>query len=633
MVTATTTATILVAEDDAAVRELLMLALEASGFNAIGVANTHDALQSLETTAIDLLLLDIGLGSENGADLLTAMRQRPEASSMPVIVLTGRADRETVNEILKMGVEGYVLKRQISRHDLMTRINQQVHQHKRRSAAKRSGRSPAAPDTPVDPMAWWSPSASRDAAESPAAAAAHSSPQSDDRPTRDAPAIEPAKPRPPCSEALQQLSPILTRDQTLAQVEKCAELKAFSPTVATLMSMTEDPECSLDQIARVVRRDQIITLKVLKIANSVVYSRGGSVDTVQKALTRIGVTQIRQAILNMAVIDNFHASSKNDRLNSELFWEHSIATGLIAAGITRLRKGEDRDIDRAFTIGLLHDVARMVFAENVGGMYGQVLDAASRFYLPLEQVESRMLLANHAELVEGLLKAWRFPERLIAPIAMHHLSLPDIRSRAPEIIDEVCTLALADRFAHALLLGSSGNECQYPTADFMQALGLEPDAMSFIKEQIPEQVVELKAAMMQSCTPAPALDYRQIVLKHMRRSIRPLYVSPSAAADGYRMFFERVTQPDRGQHPNVAILNLPNPSLREALFADLKKVENDRGIPGLPVIVISPLPNLKLDAGLLGGAKHEVLPSPFALAHLAAAVSRLIPADPGAIEQ
>jgi HD-like signal output (HDOD) protein len=240
---------------------------------------------------------------------------------------------------------------------------------------------------------------------------------------------------------------------------------------------------------------------------------------VQKALSRIGVSQIRQAILNMAVIDNFHTNNKNDRLNSELFWEHSIATGLIAAGITRMRHGEDRAIDRAFTIGLLHDVARMVFAENVGAMYGQVLDAASRCYLPLEQVESRMLLANHAELIEGLLKAWKFPERLIAPIAMHHLSAADIRTRAPDIIDEVCTLALADRFAHALLLGSSGNECQYPTAEFIEVLELQTEAMAYIKEQIPEQVVELKAAMMQSCAPTAPMDYRQIVLKSIRRSI------------------------------------------------------------------------------------------------------------------
>src|SRR5580658_4994876 len=141
MTSATTTApTILVAEDDVAVRELLMLALEANGYNAIGVANPRDALKSLEAAEVDLLLLDLGLGCENGGDLLNALRQRPEARSLPVIVLTGRTDRDTVNQIVKMGVEGYLLKRQISRHDLMARIQQQI--SKRRQPSPAAGNSP-----------------------------------------------------------------------------------------------------------------------------------------------------------------------------------------------------------------------------------------------------------------------------------------------------------------------------------------------------------------------------------------------------------------------------------------------------------------------------------------------------------
>jgi hypothetical protein len=68
------------------------------------------------------------------------------------------------------------------------------------------------------------------------------------------------------------------------------------------------------------------------------------------------------------------------------------------------------------------------------------------------------------------------------------------------------------------------------------------------------------------------------------------------------------------------------------LFKDLRQLEADRGIAALPAIVISPFPNLKLDSTLLGGRNHDLLPSPFTLAHLAATVNRLIPPEAGVVE-
>src|SRR5580704_3765592 len=122
MSNATMTATILIAEDDLTVRELLSLALEANGHETVGVGNVHDALACIASRQVDLLLLDIGLGTANGLDLLALLRSRPESRHLPVILLTGRADRRTVLHCAQLGVEGYVVKHQFSRKDLMARI-------------------------------------------------------------------------------------------------------------------------------------------------------------------------------------------------------------------------------------------------------------------------------------------------------------------------------------------------------------------------------------------------------------------------------------------------------------------------------------------------------------------------------
>src|SRR5580704_16194785 len=123
---ATIAATIMVVEDEAAVRELLVLALEANAFDTVAAGNATDALAHLQSKHVDLLLLDLRLDTESGIELLKVIRQMPEYEKLPVILLTGCADRNTVLAIAQLGVQGYVLKHQFSRKDLIARISQQL---------------------------------------------------------------------------------------------------------------------------------------------------------------------------------------------------------------------------------------------------------------------------------------------------------------------------------------------------------------------------------------------------------------------------------------------------------------------------------------------------------------------------
>lgn len=585
MANATMAATVMVVEDDAAVRELLVLALEANAFETAAAGNIRDALAFLRSRRVDLLLLDLGLGAETGIDLLKVIRQMPEYEKLPVILLTGRADRNTVLEIAQLGVQGYVLKHQFSRKDLIERINQQL------------AREPAIP-APVIANG-----------ENKLAAAA--------RPEARATQFD----------LLRSVKPVVTRAQTLEQVDRCAELKALSPTVAQLMSVTAAPDSSFEQIARLINMDQAIALKILKIANSVQYGCERSIDTVHQALSRIGVSQVRQLVLSMAVIENFHTRSLGEQFNGEMFWEHAIATGLIAASITRSREGEKGAVDFAFTVGLLHDVARMVFVERLDDIYKRVLDTAAHLQLPLEQVESRMLLINHAEVVDRLLSTWNFPRRLVETIAMHHLSDEKILALSPQKCAAVATLALANRLAHAMLLGSSGNNCQYPTGALAKILELKPEAIKSIEQQIPQQTADLKSAMFERTDAAPRLDFRQRLLKKIHRPVQTLYVSANPAVDGHRLLLEQLGEPSGNGRLNMAAVYLSDMKERDALFAKLREQEKANCVRPLPLIVISPIVNLKLDPKLVGDRECRIVPSPFTLARLADTVNSLLLLD------
>lgn len=597
---------ILVVDDMAIVRDPIAATLDVAGYRSLCASTGADGIRLFKSEHPDLVLLDIHLPDMSGLQVLRLIRAVPSPLHVPVILLTADERRDCVLEAAKLGVQGYLIKSNFSLKDMLARISAQLDSTGTRSnptttnAASTSSRPNLSPITPCPPTPMTARKAPPNGKETGGT-------------TTSVP------------DQLRSLKPIITRDQVLDQVDLCSELKALSPTVAQLLNMTGSADCSLEALARVIKRDQAISLKVLKVANSVVYKRGEPVDTIQKALSRIGVAQIRQVVLNISVIDNFRLSGFGEQFNSYMFWEHSIATGLIAAAITRCRPHDDRQIDAAFTMGLLHDVARMVFADQLGDMYKRVLDTASRLQLPLEQVETRMLLLNHADLMDRVLGAWKFPKAIVEPIGMHHLSVGNIRNLSPQMVAEVSTLALANRIAHALLLGSSGNDTIYPTEEFARILELKPEDIRRIEEQIPDQTTDMKYAMLQSGDSGDWPDSRQLMLKQFQRPMRPLYVSAEPEFDGYRMLFERLKVSGEENNPTVSIVHLASIRERESLSDRLLELERENGSDPLPLIIISQNGTLTLEPRIMENRVHSLLPSPFTIPRLAETVNTLLP--------
>ncbi len=99
--------TIVVAEDDRAVRDLLAHHLQREGFEVVGVPDGQAALRCARGAA-DLLVLDIGLPGVDGYDVARALRR--EHRSLPIVMLTGRC--EEIDRVLgfELGADDYVCK-------------------------------------------------------------------------------------------------------------------------------------------------------------------------------------------------------------------------------------------------------------------------------------------------------------------------------------------------------------------------------------------------------------------------------------------------------------------------------------------------------------------------------------------
>jgi PAS domain S-box-containing protein len=103
-------ATILVAEDDADLREVLTTSLMRNGHRVVQARDGAEALAAIERDHIDLLVLDLVMPNIDGFGVLARLKELPNGEGIPVIVVTG-ADRSTTEmEALRLGANVYLSK-------------------------------------------------------------------------------------------------------------------------------------------------------------------------------------------------------------------------------------------------------------------------------------------------------------------------------------------------------------------------------------------------------------------------------------------------------------------------------------------------------------------------------------------
>src|SRR5215213_8391889 len=114
-------ATILIIEDEAAIREMVSHALRRSGFQAVQAGDTDAALLQITETNPDLILLDWMLPGQSGMDLARRLRRDDYTRDIPIIMLTARVEEDDKILGLDAGVDDYITK-PFSPRELTARI-------------------------------------------------------------------------------------------------------------------------------------------------------------------------------------------------------------------------------------------------------------------------------------------------------------------------------------------------------------------------------------------------------------------------------------------------------------------------------------------------------------------------------
>jgi len=101
---------IIVVEDNAAIRKLFCTLIKKQGYEVTDFENGESVLKGLPNLKPDLMVLDILLPDINGTDLISKIRAVPHCSNVPVIAVTGFATEQDAAKFKELGFNGYLSK-------------------------------------------------------------------------------------------------------------------------------------------------------------------------------------------------------------------------------------------------------------------------------------------------------------------------------------------------------------------------------------------------------------------------------------------------------------------------------------------------------------------------------------------
>ena len=156
-------------------------------------------------------------------------------------------------------------------------------------------------------------------------------------------------------------------------------------------------------IARLVESDPAMAAKLLKAANSALYSGAASIEATYAAVVRLGMKVTRQLVLTFALKEVFSAEDPLIRQRMQELWKHSANIAALCFVLARRVKGIDPE--EALFIGLVHDVGAIPIL-NYAQNYRELTEGAEALDLTLKRMRG--------ELGAMILRDWRFSSMIVA---------------------------------------------------------------------------------------------------------------------------------------------------------------------------------------------------------------------------
>jgi len=244
-----------------------------------------------------------------------------------------------------------------------------------------------------------------------------------------------------------------------------------------ILRMIEDDDYRLDQVARQVRQEQVISARAINLCNSPMLGLSQPVDSIDRALVLLGEKRLLQVVLS-ASMDIFLTGHGGYSLCRGGLFQHALGAALAAEELARLTGAVSPET--AYTAGLLHDIGKTALDQFIGPRHPLFYRLTRERGLSLVEVERNVLGVDHAAVGGRLAQVWALPENLVDTITHHHQ--PEQSTVNPSLTSlTYLTDVIISSFQVGLELGNAhGGQLM----DSLKVLGIKAGSFQAVIERI-----------------------------------------------------------------------------------------------------------------------------------------------------
>jgi len=254
-------------------------------------------------------------------------------------------------------------------------------------------------------------------------------------------------------------------------MQSARDLPTIPKIAVHVAKLVDMPNTSASQVATALASDQILTARVLRMANSAFYGAPRRISTVTDAIVLLGMRTIRNMAMAVSCFDVLDRELQSYAMRRGDMWRHAFCVGYAAQLLAKRTKY--RATEEAFVAGLMHDIGKVVVSLNFAEDFKQVLDLAAANDLPFYIVEQQVLGFDHAEVGARITESWKLPKHLVETIRYHHMP-----TKQPDWSALTAIVHVADVLCLTLGIGIGSDGLRYTLEDnVMEKLHLSKEAV------------------------------------------------------------------------------------------------------------------------------------------------------------
>ena len=181
--------------------------------------------------------------------------------------------------------------------------------------------------------------------------------------------------------------------------------------VVAIINLTSSPSTSINDLVKVIEKDQELSTRILQIANSGFYSFKRKITSITDAVILLGWNTVKMISLGSTVLKRI--SEKDSRL-----YGHCMRTALIARFLAI--EANFYKVEEIAVVGLLHDIGAFFLETHFPEDYREARRYAIKNGVPLYLAELEILGFDHGQVGGWALEEWNLPKNITSSVMWHH---------------------------------------------------------------------------------------------------------------------------------------------------------------------------------------------------------------------